>query len=79
MQPAVEQERQKADDRNHDADQPLKVDYDANRQDNLMCFWITDFSAGPVAGMVRRMYVCVDPKSGQIIPQGLDVEYLPSP
>ncbi len=46
--------------------------YDEDRDDNLMCFWITDESADPTNPGQRRMYVCVDPDTGAIIPQHIE-------
>jgi hypothetical protein len=38
-----------------------------------MCFWITDFNADSSnPGGIRRMYVCIDPDSGAIIPQAIE-------
>lgn len=49
------------------------LEYDTERGDNLMCFWITDFNADlSNPGGIRRMYVCIDPDSGAIIPQAID-------
>lgn len=51
--------------------------YDEHRHDQLMCFWITDFNAhSHNTGIMRRMYVCIDPDSGAIIPQSIDAEYV---
>ena len=58
-------------------DEVPAMKYDEHRQDRLMCFWITDFSAhSHTSGMMRRMYVCIDPDSGAIIPQSIDAEYV---
>ena len=49
--------------------------YDDERTDQLMCFWITDFNANLTKpGGMRRMYVCIDPVSGAIIPQSIEQE-----
>jgi len=71
-------EEQQRDRKNRDDNLP-DMQYDPNRQDHLMCFWITDFGTVPGSlGGVRRMYVCVDPRSGAIIPQAIEAEYVPS-
>ncbi len=65
-----------------DADEPdwyddpyPELEYDQGRGDSLMCFWITDFNADLTKpGGMRRMYVCIDPKSGAIIPQSIEQE-----
>jgi len=50
-------------------DEPA-LELDPYRGDQLVCFWITDFASDPTSpGSMRRMYVCVDPDSGGIIPQ----------
>ena len=54
------------------------LEYDPNRTDSLMCFWITDFNADLLnPGSVRRMYVCIDPDTGAIIPQSIEQEHNP--
>lgn len=53
------------------------LDYDDDRDDNLMCFWITDESTDPEHPGQRRMYVCVDPETGAIIPQYIEKDELP--
>lgn len=50
---------------------------DDERDDNLICFWISDYNTtGHMAGILRRMYVCIDPDTGGIIPQQLEAEYV---
>lgn len=51
-----------------------ELEYDKGRSDQLMCFWITDYNAGPrdMFGP-KRMYVCVDPETGAIIPQQIEL------
>jgi hypothetical protein len=57
-------------------DSEAELEYDEQRDDNLMCFWITDFNADPTLPLsMRRMYVCVDPQSGAIIPQHIDADH----
>jgi hypothetical protein len=52
------------------------LEYDDQRSDHLMCFWITDFNADPLLPLaMRRMYVCIDPDTGAIIPQQIDAEH----
>jgi hypothetical protein len=54
-------------------------DYDHERQDRLMCFWITDHNTDPSSPMAtRRMYVCIDPDTGAILPQQIEAELHPS-
>jgi hypothetical protein len=75
-------------DRRHDEDERQReredetfadLEYDHGRDDRLMCFWITDFNTAPgIAGSMRRMYVCVDPATGAIIPQRVEADILPS-
>ena len=56
-----------------------ELEYDDQRADNLMCFWITDFNVDPSQPMaMRRMYVCIDPASGAIIPQSIEATYSPA-
>lgn len=51
--------------------------FDEHRRDKLMCFWINDYSAhSHNSGIVRRMYVCIDPESGAIIPQSIDAQFV---
>lgn len=84
-------ERDRRRDRQHDEQQdgqedesPLdeslpELEFDEQRADNLMCFWITDFNAhSALSGIVRRMYVCIDPATGAIIPQAVESEYVMS-
>ena len=57
-----------------------ELEYDPERSDQLMCFWITDFnSSGALPGLLRKMYVCIDPESGAIIPQAVEAEYVATP
>ncbi|MEO1174085.1 MAG: hypothetical protein AAFX94_18860, partial [Myxococcota bacterium] len=54
-----------------------EMEFDPGRGDDLVCFWISDYNTtGHMAGMLRRMYVCIDPDSGAIIPQHLEAEYV---
>jgi len=51
----------------------LDLEYDEERTDRLMCFWVTDYNPLDVQrGTVRRMYVCIDPDTGAIIPQSIE-------
>jgi hypothetical protein len=60
-------------------DEPFSdFEYDEKRHDRLMCFWITDFGTDPTQPRsMRRMYVCVDPDTGAILPQQVEAELLP--
>ena len=50
-----------------------ELEHDPHRADQLVCFWITDFNTDPtMPGSMRRMYVCIDPDSGAIIPQTIE-------
>lgn len=51
-----------------------RLEEDESRDDRLMCFWITDHVPGDgmMAAAERRMYVCVDPDTGAIIPQFIE-------
>ncbi|MEM6533215.1 MAG: hypothetical protein AAF654_11350 [Myxococcota bacterium] len=76
-------DRQQREGSEHDEDeQPYRDDlpemeYDHGRGDDLVCFWISDYNTtGHMAGMLRRMYVCIDPESGAIIPQHVEAEYV---
>jgi hypothetical protein len=51
------------------------LEYDTTRDDKLACFWITDYNVNPsMPGGARRMYVCIDPETGAIIPQFIEAE-----
>tara|TARA_Y100001934_G_scaffold265041_1_gene342728 strand:- start:2006 stop:3472 length:1467 start_codon:yes stop_codon:yes gene_type:complete len=57
----------------HDEDIPY-LESDLLRDDNLHCFWITDYNTlSSKPGAVRRMYVCLDPETGAIIPQQIEI------
>lgn len=61
-------------------DEVPKMSYDDHRGDQLMCFWITDYNTHSArSGIVRRMYVCIDPESGAIIPQSIESEIVHAP
>ena len=69
------EERRDEDDERDAYDDLPDMQYDSSRSDRLMCFWVTDYNPpGLLAGAVRRMYVCVDPDSGAIIPQMVEAE-----
>ncbi|MBI5507336.1 MAG: hypothetical protein HY903_01160 [Deltaproteobacteria bacterium] len=52
-----------------------ELEHDDGRQDHLVCFWITDFNTDPTLPQsMRRMYVCIDPDSGAIIPQAIEAD-----
>ncbi len=78
-------QRDRDEDQQRDEDEPAWIDdvqteleYDDQRSDQLMCFWITDFNADPLLPLtMRRMYVCIDPQTGAILPQHIDASYLP--
>lgn len=71
-----DQNRDDDDDEQQWYDDPYpELEYDMGRADSLMCFWITDFNADLTnPGGMRRMYVCIDPASGAIIPQSIEQE-----
>jgi hypothetical protein len=75
------EDRDKHDDDHRDGpdDEPFSdFEYDEKRNDRLMCFWITDFGTDPaMPRSMRRMYVCVDPDTGAILPQQVEAELLP--
>jgi hypothetical protein len=48
------------------------LEYDTTRSDRLMCFWIIDYDQNPQNPGQRRMYVCVDPENGALIPQYIE-------
>ncbi len=57
----------------HDDDLP-QLEEDILRGDQLNCFWITDHNTlSSKPGAIRRMYVCLDPETGAIIPQHIEV------
>ncbi len=83
------EEQERHDEEERDEDDPNwaddddivpELEYDKNRDDQLMCYWITDHSQHDTLGTIstRRMYVCVDPKSGALIPQYIEREELPA-
>jgi hypothetical protein len=55
------------------------VEADEERPDELMCFWVSDHMMGDPGkkGGMRHMYICVDPKSGAILPQHIEREEVP--
>jgi hypothetical protein len=56
-------------------DEDVELEYDEERTDQLMCFWITDHNTNPMLPLAsRRMYVCIDPDTGAILPQQLEAE-----
>ena len=51
-------------------DTPIEFERDETRDDNLICFWISDHAPVGLSGEgIRHAYVCVDPKTGELIPQ----------
>lgn len=47
---------------------------DHERTDDLICFWIEDPNpVGFKMGTIRRSYVCINPKTGQIQPQRTEI------
>src|SRR5690606_14158938 len=38
-----------------------ELEFDEERNDNLMCFWVVEPSDDPAKPGLRNMYVCVDP------------------
>ncbi|MEM6273652.1 MAG: hypothetical protein AAF735_00295 [Myxococcota bacterium] len=69
-------EREDDEDRAYRDDLPELAADDA-RSDEMMCFWISDYNTtGHMAGILRRMYVCIDPETGGIIPQQLESEHV---
>lgn len=70
-----QQQQDEAQDKRNWQDDVPKMAYDDKRHDQLMCFWITDYNAHSAkSGIIRRMYVCIDPESGAIIPQSIESE-----
>jgi hypothetical protein len=58
-----------------DAEDAPDMELDQTRDDKLVCFWITDYNVNPaLPGGMRRMYVCLDPETGAIIPQFIEQE-----
>lgn len=56
-----------------------ELEFDDERTDNLMCFWVVDQNPDPDKPGLRNMYVCVDPDTGGIIPQYISTEeHVPS-
>ena len=65
-------EEERGDEEQGEDDMP-DLEPDEGREDPLMCFWITDHNPdGLRHGSTRRMYVCVDPETGAIIPQAIE-------
>ncbi len=55
------------------------LEYDGQRDDRLICFWVTDFNTDPsLPEAMRRMYVCVDPDTGAILPQQVEAAIKPA-
>ena len=75
-------ERRREEDDDHadwvDDDIVPELQYDQERDDRLMCFWISDNSSDPENPGTKRMYVCVDPDTGAIIPQYIEKEDAPT-
>lgn len=63
-----------------DDDAEPEFEYDDHRDDHLMCFWLSEHITDDVRkrGAMKRMYVCVDPDTGAIIPQTIEREDIPS-
>ncbi len=87
-----ERDRQQQEDQRRDREQredtgwvddgtTAELEVDESRNDQLMCFWITDHvpSDGVMGAGLRRMYVCVDPLTGAIIPQYIEREQASAP
>lgn len=73
-----ERERDDDNEREQERAAELEMQYDHEREDRLMCFWVTDYNTNPaLPEAMRRMYVCIDPDSGAIIPQTIEAELLP--
>ncbi len=54
-------------------DDGLDFEFDTERGDHLMCFFITDYNTDPSRPeSMRRMYVCIDPDTGAILPQQVE-------
>lgn len=52
-----------------------ELELDQQRSDQLICFWITDFNTDPrLPTAMRRMYVCIDPDTGAILPQAIEAD-----
>ncbi len=69
-----EEERRESDAEQEEDEYPALI-YDPERSDQLVCFWITDFNVDPTSpSTMRRMYVCIDPDSGAIIPQNIEAD-----
>jgi len=67
------EDAQDEEDYEHDDDLP-QLEEDALRNDQLNCFWITDHNTlSSKPGAIRRMYVCLDPETGAIIPQQIEI------
>lgn len=72
-----QEERDQEDAEDALADDLPEMRYDEGRNDDLVCFWISDYNTvGHMAGILRRMYVCIDPGTGALIPQHLEAEYV---
>ena len=62
--------------RRDDESDDWRLEHDEERNDGLICFWIDTYNpTGSQKGSLHRMYVCVDPQSGAILPQSIEAEY----
>lgn len=54
----------------------LETEADAHREDGLVCFWITEPPRATRLDVaaVHRAYVCLDPRTGEIVPQQVSIE-----
>jgi hypothetical protein len=69
--PSPEEDAEQGEDPNQDS--PVEIVHDEQREDGLVCFWITDYAPlGAKKQATRHAYVCVDPQSGALIPQSIE-------
>ena len=68
-------EEEQGEESSHAEDNPIEIERDESRDDNLICFWISDHAPTGLSSEGRRhAYVCVDPKTGELIPQSTEAE-----
>ncbi|MED5464676.1 MAG: hypothetical protein VX699_08495 [Myxococcota bacterium] len=66
-----EEESEENDELNQD--NPVEIVHDEQRDDGLVCFWITDYAPqGAKKQATRHAYVCVDPQTGALLPQSIE-------
>jgi hypothetical protein len=69
--PSPEEDTEEGEDPNQD--NPVELLHDESREDGLVCFWITDYAPlGEKKHATRHAYVCIDSRTGALIPQSIE-------